>query len=74
MSTRSRTPEHYPRMKVRGARRRYLAPFQRMTGSFRFMVAEFANFKAALVEANRIIAAAVPQFTPITEEKEDAPA
>lgn len=30
-----RTPEFFPRMKVRGARRRRLAPWQRAAGSMR---------------------------------------
>lgn len=30
--TKPRTPEFFPRMKVRGARRRRLAPYQRLTG------------------------------------------
>lgn len=32
--TKPRTPEFFPRMKVRGARRRRLAPYQRMRGQF----------------------------------------
>jgi len=32
--TKPRTPEFFPRMKVRGARRRRLAPYQRMSGQF----------------------------------------
>lgn len=32
MSTKPRTPEHFPRMKVRGARRRRLAPRQLAIG------------------------------------------
>jgi hypothetical protein len=35
MSTNPRNPEFFPRMKVRGARRRRLAPFQAMKGSLR---------------------------------------
>jgi len=34
MSSKPRNPSYFPRMKVRGARRRRLAPFQRATGSF----------------------------------------
>ena len=34
MSTRPRTPEHYPRMKVRGEGRRRIAPLQRSRRSF----------------------------------------
>lgn len=30
--TKPRTPEFFPRMKVRGARRRRLAPYQRFAG------------------------------------------
>ena len=33
--TKPRTPEYFPKMKVRGARRKRLAPFQRMTGAFK---------------------------------------
>lgn len=29
-----RTPQYFPRMKVRGRRRRFLAPYQRMAGAF----------------------------------------
>lgn len=32
---RPRTPEHYPRMKVRGERRRRIAPLQRSRRSFK---------------------------------------
>jgi hypothetical protein len=35
MSNKPRTPEYFPRMKVRGARRRRLAPYQAMNGSLR---------------------------------------
>lgn len=31
---RPRTPEHYPRMKVRGERRRRIAPLQRIRGRY----------------------------------------
>jgi len=33
MSTKPRNPRYFPRMKVRGKRRRHLAPFQRATGA-----------------------------------------
>lgn len=33
MTNRPRTPRHYPRMKVRGQRRRQQAPLYRMAGS-----------------------------------------
>ena len=34
MSTRPRNPRYFPRMKVRGARRRRIAPMQRVFRSF----------------------------------------
>lgn len=34
MSTKPRNPQYFPRMKVRGARRKQLAPFQRAAGAF----------------------------------------
>lgn len=34
MSTNPRNPRYFPRMKVRGARRRWMAPVQRLGGSF----------------------------------------
>lgn len=34
MSTRPRNPRYFPRMKVRGARRRREAPLQRLAGAF----------------------------------------
>lgn len=34
MSANPRTPRYFPAMKVRGARRNRLAPFQRLAGSF----------------------------------------
>lgn len=37
MSTKPRTPQYFPRMKVRGARRRQLAPWQRTAGAIERM-------------------------------------
>jgi hypothetical protein len=34
MSNLKRNPRNFPKMKVRGARRRRLAPWQRLAGSF----------------------------------------
>jgi len=34
MSTRPRNPRYFPRMKVRGKSRRYVAPVQRLAGAF----------------------------------------
>lgn len=34
MSTKPRTPRYFPRMKVRGAKRKQQAPFQRVLGAF----------------------------------------
>lgn len=38
MSTKPRTPRYFPKMKVRGAKRRQIAPYQRLAGSFDRMV------------------------------------
>ncbi|WP_242089213.1 hypothetical protein [Curtobacterium sp. DN_7.5] len=38
-----RNPRYFPTMKVRGARRRRIAPYQRATGSFERLAAAFAT-------------------------------
>lgn len=41
--SRPRNPRYFPRMKVRGARRRKLAPYQRVYGAFDEMAASSAK-------------------------------
>jgi hypothetical protein len=59
MGTMARTPEHYPRMKVRGDRRRRLAPWQRLRRT---------NFAAvgAITSAGLTTAQAADAFAKLT--------
>lgn len=59
MSTRPRNPHYFPRMKVRGARRRRLAPMQRISGSFDGMVRASVMASAFLTGFGLAIKAAV---------------
>jgi hypothetical protein len=46
MSARPRNPRYFPRMKVRGAQRRHLAPMQRLARSFDALGSAFAMASA----------------------------
>ena len=50
-----RTPEFFPRMKVRGARRRRLAPFQRVAGAFRRMGVQMVSTRDAMEAFSKIL-------------------
>jgi hypothetical protein len=43
-----RTPQYFPRMKVRGAHRRRIASFQRLAGSFDRLADAFVAFSAVV--------------------------
>jgi len=47
--SKSRNPRYFPRMKIRGARRRRVASLQRMTGSFDRLSASTAQAADTLV-------------------------
>lgn len=59
-----RTPRYFPRIKVRGARRRRRAPFERLSGSVDRLTAAFARFSVA-------IAALPPVVIEATERNEE---
>jgi hypothetical protein len=55
MSTKQRTPEHFPGMKVRGSRRRRSAPYQRAAGSLHRLAAGVGVAAAALASLSMAI-------------------
>ena len=59
MSPRLRNPRYFPLMKVRGSRRRRLAPMQRLSGSFDGMGSVIAMTSVALASFGLAIKAAV---------------
>jgi len=62
MSTHPRNPAHFPRMKVRGARRRQIAPLQRMVGAAAPSFAAAVDALAKLGQAGMISGAAFLSF------------
>jgi hypothetical protein len=70
MSTKPRNPRYFPKMKVRGARRRLIAPFQRMAGSFDRLGEAFRDVGRLAEEATRAFKAAFPP-APTTQLETD---
>jgi hypothetical protein len=60
MSTKPRNPRYFPKMKVRGARRRLIAPFQRTAGSFDRLGESFRDVGRLAEEATRAFKVAFP--------------
>lgn len=50
-----RNPRYFPKMKVRGARRRRLATFQRIAGSFDRLQGEAITAATAIQRLNEIV-------------------
>ncbi|MGG7510938.1 hypothetical protein [Plantibacter sp. YIM 135249] len=74
MSTRKRTPKDFPRMKVRGARRRKIASRQRAAGNFVRSFAGLAGAFRTFGNAAQIAQVALTRLnarasTPSTEEE-----
>lgn len=46
--SKARTPQYFPHMKIRGARRRRIAPFQRLAGSFDRLANSFVIFNEVI--------------------------
>lgn len=61
MSTRPRNPEHYPRMKVRGERRRRLAPWQRLRRGYTGITLSAAHAADAFAKLTAILGTPTPR-------------
>lgn len=61
MGTTLRNPQHYPGMKVRGARRRRLAPWQRLRGNLAAWEVSAARAADSFAKLSAILGPVIPR-------------